>query len=120
LRGGDCRETFILGLLAGLASLGLVLQALVMKEDLFAASPDEVVAAIDALDCSILELHLSMTPLPIRCACDLSFCHDYKSPVFSRVGLRAGTIPAQRVSNCYLQADEEAAIFNCFDELLCE
>jgi hypothetical protein len=72
LGGGNGGETFVLGLLAGLAPLGLVLQAFVMKEDLLPARPDEIISAINTLDRPILELHLRMTPLPIGCACDLS------------------------------------------------
>jgi len=58
LSRGDCGQTFILGLLARLTPLGLVLQALVMKEHLFAAGPDEVFATVDTIDCAILVLGL--------------------------------------------------------------
>ena len=51
----DGRQPIILSLLAGLATLWLVLQALVVKEDLLARSPNEWLAAIDAGDRSILK-----------------------------------------------------------------
>jgi len=43
-------------LLAGLATLGFILQALIMKEDLFTGSPDEVLVAINASDRPVLIL----------------------------------------------------------------
>jgi hypothetical protein len=65
LRGGNCCEPFILGLLAGLAALGLVLQTLVVKEDLLAGCPDEIITAVDAFDRAVIEFRLRMTPLPV-------------------------------------------------------
>jgi hypothetical protein len=69
LRGGNRGEPFVLGLLAGLATLGLVLQSLVMKEDLLAARPDEILCAINAFDDAILEFHLCLAPLSVRIGC---------------------------------------------------
>ena len=46
----DCRQSIILGLFAGSASLRLILQAFVVKEDLLAGSPNKWLAAIDAGD----------------------------------------------------------------------
>jgi hypothetical protein len=53
---GDGRQPIILSLLAGLAALRFVLQALVVKEDLLAGSPNKGLAAIDACDRSILKV----------------------------------------------------------------
>jgi hypothetical protein len=50
LRCRYCREPFVLGLLAWLATLRLVLKALVVKEDLFATRPDEVLPTVNAFD----------------------------------------------------------------------
>lgn len=50
LRCRYCGQTFVLGLLAWLATLRLVLQALVVKEDLFTTRPDKVLAAVNAFD----------------------------------------------------------------------
>jgi hypothetical protein len=65
LRGGNRSEPFILGLLARLASLGFILQTLVVKEDLLASSPDEIISAIYTFDRTVVEFHLRLTPLPI-------------------------------------------------------
>jgi hypothetical protein len=56
LRRGDRSQTFVLGLLAGLATLGFVLEALVVEDYLLACSPDEVLVAVDAPDGAILML----------------------------------------------------------------
>jgi hypothetical protein len=53
---GDSRQSIVFGLFAGLASLGLVLQAFVVKEDLLAHSPNKWLVAIDAVDRSILKV----------------------------------------------------------------
>jgi hypothetical protein len=50
LRGGNCCEAFILGLLAGFASLGFVLQPFIVKENLLARRPDEVLSAVNTFD----------------------------------------------------------------------
>ena len=55
LRRRYCRQAIILGLFARLATLGLVLQTFVVKEDLFAAGPDKRLAAIYASDRSVLK-----------------------------------------------------------------
>jgi hypothetical protein len=68
LCGGDGREAFVLGLLAGLAALRLVLQALVVEKDLFASRPRKILAAIDAMNRAVLKLYLGLTPLSIRAA----------------------------------------------------
>jgi hypothetical protein len=60
--GRDGREAIILGLLAGLASLGLVFQTFVMKEDLLAYGPDKLFTAINALDSSILKIRGFVLP----------------------------------------------------------
>jgi len=54
LRSGYCREAFVLCLFARLAAFGFVFQTLVVKENLLACSPDEVLIAVDALDSTIL------------------------------------------------------------------
>jgi hypothetical protein len=50
---GYGRQAIVLGLLARLASLGFVLQTLVVEEDLLAHGPHELFTAIDAADRSI-------------------------------------------------------------------
>ena len=65
LRGSDGCESFVLGLLARLASLGFVLQTLVVEEDLLASRPHEIICAINAFDRAVIELCLRMTPLPV-------------------------------------------------------
>jgi hypothetical protein len=68
LGGGNGRQSLVLGLLAGFATLGFVLQTLVVKEDLFASSPDEILSTVNAFDRAIRKLRLGVTPLPIRFA----------------------------------------------------
>jgi hypothetical protein len=53
---GNRRQSIILGLFAGFAALGFVLQTLVVKEHLLANRPDEWLTAIDACDRSILKV----------------------------------------------------------------
>jgi hypothetical protein len=65
LRCGDGCESFILGLLAGFATFGLVLQPFVMKEDLLARCPDEIVSAVNALDWAVFKFGFRMTPFPV-------------------------------------------------------
>jgi hypothetical protein len=65
LRGGNGCEAFILGLLARFATLGLVLQTFVMKEDLLARRPDEIVSTVNTLNCAVFEFNFRMTPLPV-------------------------------------------------------
>lgn len=60
LRGSDRRQTFVLGLLAGLTPLGFVLQILVVKKDLLASRPDEILAAVYAFDRAVFKLRLSL------------------------------------------------------------
>jgi hypothetical protein len=72
LGGSYSSETFILGLLAWLASLGFVLQSFIVKEDLLASRPDEILSAVNTLDRTIIEFRLRVTPLSIRTVCDLS------------------------------------------------
>lgn len=54
LRCGHGRETFVLGVLANLATLRRVLKAFVMKENLFARSPDEFFTTVNTGDTLIL------------------------------------------------------------------
>jgi hypothetical protein len=49
LRCGNGREAFVLGLFARLATLRFVLQTFVVKEDLFASSPDKIISTINTL-----------------------------------------------------------------------
>src|SRR5919205_3343369 len=63
LRGGDSRQPLVLRQLAGLAALRLVLQALVVKEELLARRPVELLSAIDAEDQAIHELNLHLYPI---------------------------------------------------------
>jgi hypothetical protein len=65
LGGSDGSEALVFGLLAWFAPLRLVLQTFVVKEDLLAARPDEVVAAVDTLDRAVFKFHLCLTPLPV-------------------------------------------------------
>jgi hypothetical protein len=76
LCGGDGREALVLGLLAGLTSLRLVLQTLVVKEYLLACGPDKVLPAINTLDIAIVELRLALAPLSICFAGNMCFWHD--------------------------------------------
>jgi hypothetical protein len=69
LCGGDGREAFVLGLLAGLTTLGLVLQTFVVEENLLSGCPDEILSAIDTMYVSILEFHLGVSPLSIGFVC---------------------------------------------------
>ena len=57
----DRRQSLVLCLLAGLTTLGFVLQSLIVKEDLLAARPDKVVTAIDAFYRSICKLAVGPT-----------------------------------------------------------
>jgi hypothetical protein len=75
LRGGDGCEPFVLRLLARLATLRFVLQTLVVKENLLSRSPDKILAAIYALDITVVEFHLALTPLSICSAGNLCLCH---------------------------------------------
>jgi hypothetical protein len=72
LRCGNRGEAFVLSLLAGFATLGFVLQSFVMKEDLLASRPDEILSAVNTLDWTIIKFRLRVTPLPVRTICDLS------------------------------------------------
>ena len=65
MRGGNGCEPFILGLLARFASLRFVLQTFVVKEDLLASRPGEILSAINTLDWAVFEFRLRMTPLPV-------------------------------------------------------
>ena len=56
LSRGNCGQPFVLCLLAAFTPLGLVLQSLVVKKDLFSSSPDEVFSAVNALDVAIVKL----------------------------------------------------------------
>jgi hypothetical protein len=65
LCGGNCCETLVLSLLAWLAALGLILQTFVVKEDLLASRPDEIISTVNTLDRAVFEFRLRMTPLPV-------------------------------------------------------
>ena len=58
LSGGNRGETFILSLLALFAPFRRILETLVPEELLFTGCPDEVTAAIDAMDGSVLDVGL--------------------------------------------------------------
>jgi hypothetical protein len=73
LRGGDGRESLILGLLAWLAAFRFVFQTLVVKENLLARRPDEILPAIYTLDVAIIEFHLALTPISVCSAGNLCF-----------------------------------------------
>src|ERR687890_717388 len=62
---GDGGEAFVLRLLAGLAALRLILQTLVVEEELLAARPDELLAAVYAEYRTILKLRLSHVPFSV-------------------------------------------------------
>jgi len=53
LRSGDGSQSFILCLLARLATLWFVLQPLVMEKRLFPGSPDEILITVYAFDRAI-------------------------------------------------------------------
>jgi hypothetical protein len=53
LRSGDGSQSFILGLLARLATLWFVLQSLVVEKRLFPGSPDETLVTVYAFDSAI-------------------------------------------------------------------
>ncbi|MDT4952110.1 MAG: hypothetical protein QOJ02_248 [Acidobacteriota bacterium] len=72
LSGGYRGEALILGLLARLAPLGFVLQSFIVKEDLLASRPDEILSAVNTLDRAIIEFRLRVAPLSVRTICDLS------------------------------------------------
>jgi hypothetical protein len=65
LRGGNCCESLVLGLFARLATLGFILQTFVVKEDLLASRPDEIISTVNTLDRAVFEFRLRMTPLPV-------------------------------------------------------
>jgi hypothetical protein len=65
LRGGYGGEAFILGLLAGFASLGFVLQSFIVKEDLLASRPDKILCTVNTLNRAILEFRLRVAPLTV-------------------------------------------------------
>jgi hypothetical protein len=65
LRGGDGCEPFVLRLLARLATLRLVSQALVVKKELLASRPDEFLPAVNADYGAILELYFHLIPLSV-------------------------------------------------------
>jgi hypothetical protein len=87
-RGYGC-EAFILGLLAGFAPLGLILQSFIVKEDLLASRPDEILSAVNTLDRAIIEFRLRVTPLSVRAIRDLSLCHDFLTPTDMCLLIRA-------------------------------
>src|SRR5712692_8771137 len=66
LRRGDSRQSVVLGLLAGLAALGFILQTLVMKKHLLADGPDELFFAIDASDRSVRKFRCLAVPRHLR------------------------------------------------------
>jgi hypothetical protein len=61
----DGSQPLVLRLLAGLATLRLVLQTLVVEEELLAARPDELLAAVYAEYGAILKLGLSHVPFSV-------------------------------------------------------
>jgi hypothetical protein len=65
LRGGNGGEPFILGLLARFAPLGFILQTFVVKEDLLASRPDEIISTVNAFNRAVFEFSLRITPLPV-------------------------------------------------------
>jgi hypothetical protein len=65
LRGCYCGEAFILGLLAGFAPLGFVLQSFIVKENLLASRPDKILRTINTLNRAILEFRLRVAPLTV-------------------------------------------------------
>jgi hypothetical protein len=56
LRRRNCSQTFVLGLLARLATLWFVFESLVVEEYLLARSPDKVFVAVNAPDRTVLIL----------------------------------------------------------------
>jgi hypothetical protein len=72
LGGGYCGEAFILGLLAGFAPLGFVLQSFIVKEDLLASRPDKILCTVNTPNRAILEFHLRVAPLTVWIIRDLS------------------------------------------------
>lgn len=64
-RGDGC-QAVVLGLLAGLATFRLVLQAFIVKEDLLAHGPNKRVVAIYTLNRSILKVRRLSANTPLR------------------------------------------------------
>ena len=62
-RGNRC-QSIVLGLLARLAALRFILQTLVVKENLLANSPNELLAAIDAANRSVLKVRRRFRAVP--------------------------------------------------------
>jgi hypothetical protein len=62
LTEGNRGESIILCLLARLTSLRLVFQAFVVKENLFADCPDEIIATVDTGDGAVLIIRC---PIPL-------------------------------------------------------
>jgi hypothetical protein len=56
LSGGDGCKAFVLRLFALFATFGWVLKALVVEELLLTRCPDEITAAVDTMDGSVVEL----------------------------------------------------------------
>jgi hypothetical protein len=81
---GDGRQSFVLGLLAWLAALGLVPQSLVLKKELLARRPDKTLSAIDAVERAVFELRFGMAPFAVRAARHLYLCHDENPPTDKR------------------------------------
>jgi hypothetical protein len=96
------RQPLVLGLLTGLTTFGLVSQSLVVKEDLFARSPDEVLTTIDTFYRAILKLGLDggLTPLAIQFACNFRVCHDQLASS-ARTRRRSKTIGERQSANTY-------------------
>jgi hypothetical protein len=86
LRCGNGRQSFVLGLLAGLAALGLVPQTLVLKKELFARRPDKTLSAVYAVERAIFKLRIGVAPFAVRVARHLYLCHDENPPLISASG----------------------------------
>ena len=84
LRGGNGRQSFILGLLARLTAFRLIPQTLVLKEELLAGRPDKILSAIHALERAVLKLRLGVAPFTVRAARGFYLCHDENSPTDMR------------------------------------
>jgi hypothetical protein len=108
---GDSRQSVVLGVLARLAPLGLVLQALVVEENLLAHGPHELFIAIDASDRSVRKFRC----LAVRRPLQLNVWHAVHLPA----RLRRGNVGKLLTVVASKKTDEEANERRLAYELKC-
>jgi hypothetical protein len=89
LRGGNRRQSLVLGLLAWLAALRLVSQSLILEKELFASCPDKILSAVNTPERAVFKLRFGMAPFAVRAARHLYLCHDETPPTDKRLWQRA-------------------------------